>query len=242
MSTKLQLCLPTAVIALCLLAAGGTLHAASASGVTGTFASFSTSSGSLFDFFKNDGAGILDSGTTGSATAIPVTFQFLGANTYGASGPIDAFLTFSSATSGGASSGLGLIAQPMGLTTFIFKDSDGNTLLTVTSSSSTIFGKLGGSNGTLADTSGSGNTITYSSSYLSFGKGQDSYSTTLSGLTSPLSMGGGGFLTGFHAGGAGSFSASPVPEAGTLASFALLTSCGFLVLIRQRRRSSARHS
>lgn len=244
MVSKLQWSLFTVAIAAVMLITAGTSRVASATGVTGTFASFSTQSGGFFDFFKSSGTGTLDSAVnnTNVETAIPVSFDFTGTNTYGVSGPIDAYLTFSSTTSGGAASGLGLVAQPMGLTTYTFTDTNGNTLLTVTSSSSTIFGLQGGRNATLADTSGSGDTITYTSNYLTFGKGQDSYSTTLSGLTNPLGVGTGGLLNPFHASGAGSFSASPVPEAGTLVSFALLSLCGGLVLIRQRKRSAARRS
>jgi hypothetical protein len=125
----------------------------------------------------------------------------------------------------------------MGTTTFTFTDGNGNTLLTVTSSSSTVYGLQGGSTASLADTSGNGDTITYSSNYMTFGNGKDNYSTALSGLTNPLNLGGSGLLNNFHASGAGTFSASPVPEVGTLVSFALLTLCGGLVLIRQRKRS-----
>ncbi|HEX5324220.1 MAG TPA: hypothetical protein VFW40_10565, partial [Capsulimonadaceae bacterium] len=85
---------------------------------------------------------------------------------------------------------------------------------------------------------GQGNIITYTSPFLNFGNsGTNSYSVSLSGLSSKLGISN-GLLSGFHSGGTGSFSTSPVPEVSTFASFGLLIAVGALLMIRQRRRSA----
>lgn len=241
MLSKLQLPFIAVAISACLFIWAGAYHAASATGgVSGTFASFSTQTSGSLDYFTSGGSGTL------ASSDIPVTFQFLNAsNTSGyGTNTINAFLTVSSSTNGNAGSGgtPTIDSQPLGTTTFTFTTTGGQLLLKVTSSSANIYGLQGQSNATLADSSGAGNIVTYSSPYLNFGTGgQNSYGVTLSGLSSQLGVSG-GLLNGFHAGGSGTFSASPVPEAGTLASFALLIGCGTFFLVRRRKHAAARQS
>jgi hypothetical protein len=238
--SKLQLRFTIAVMAVLLFGVTGASRVAF--GSIGTFATFSTGSGTAFNFFNNGTSGDLQTGgTDGSATAIPVTFQFLVPNSSGfGTSTINALLTVSSSTSGGGATGFGLAVQPMQTTTFTFT-SGSSTLLTVTSNVSTLYGIAGGRTATLADTSGAGNTITYTSPDLTLSPSNNNYAVSLVGLSSQLGLSG-GVVNSFHSSGSGSFSSAPVPEASTLISFGLLVLCGGLVLVRNKKHFSKKEA
>jgi len=235
--SKLQLKFTIAMMAVLLFAVTGASRVAL--GSVGTFATFSTGSATAFQFFNSGISDLQTGGTQGTPSAIPVSFQFLIANTSGfGTTTISALLTMSSTTSGSGVQGLGLTVQPMSTTTFTFT-SGTETLLTVTSTQATAYGLTGGRTATLADSSGAGNTITYSSSYLNLSPNNNNYSVSLVGLSSQLGLTS-GIMSGFHSSGSGSFSSAPVPEASTLISFGLLVFCGGLLLVRQKRQVSKR--
>jgi hypothetical protein len=241
--SKSQLRITIAVMAVLLLGITGAGRVAF--GSIGTFATFSTGSGTAFNFFNNGASGgdLQTGGTDGSASAIPVTFQFLVPNSSSfGTGTINALLTVTSTTTNGSgASGFGLSVQPMTTTTFTFT-SGANTLLTVTSNVSTLYGVSGGRTATLADTSGAGNTITYTSPDLALSSTNNSYAVSLVGLSSQLGLGSNGVLNGFHSSGSGSFSSAPVPEASTLISFGLLVLCGGLLLVRNKKNFSKKEA
>jgi len=235
--SKLQMPMIVAAIAMAMVSLTGSSRVARAD-TSGTFATFSAASGSSFDFMN--GTGSFESGTGSLATAGPITFQFLTANSSGfGTTPFSALVTVTSSASGAGSSGA-LTDQGMGTTTFTFTTTGGSptTLLTVTSTNASIYGLTGGRTATLADSSLGSNIISYSSPFLTFGAtGKNSYALSLVGLSSQLGLGGNSLLSGFHSSGTGAFSAAPVPEASTLISFGLLILGGGIFLMRQRKQT-----
>jgi MYXO-CTERM domain-containing protein len=135
-----------------------------------------------------------------------------------------------------ATSNAGTIDQPRSfpLTLAITEVGTGKNLLTMNFTGD-IKGTSGAITSTLAGSDATGNTVTFSSAFLTFSQPGDSYSVTLGSMSPALSIGPGGFLNSFVSGFSGSFTAnassvSTTPEPASRALLAL----GALALIRRR--------
>jgi hypothetical protein len=228
------------------LAIGGAKIPAFANG--GTFATFSDSSSSAYQFFNKTGTfdSISSPGTPGPT---PVNFEFLVHTSFGAAGTnIAATLTMVGSTTSGVVNSGTLLNQPIDNLTYLFKTVGPNpvTLLTVTVTNASLYGTKGGSTAGLGATAGISNgngvaSVTYASSFLNFtGTGRNNAAMNFTGIPN-FSAGSNGFLNSFKASGGGSFAGAhaggtgPVPEAGTVVSFGVLMGLGALFLFRRNK-------
>ena len=190
-----------------------------------------------------------------------VTFQFL--NVVGApTGMFNATLSFS-ATSSAKATGFGpFIDQPFNNGSISIIDNNNAdltpNLLTVTVASGAttatpnfgfdLAGPAGGTSSTLAgDNAKPTVTITYSSSYLIFGNGQNTFSVTLPAMSNALVIGPNGFLASFLSTSQGTFNASavtgltavPVPASVIMLGTGALAPIGMLFARRKRLSKNA---
>jgi len=204
----------------------------------GTFAQFFQTTSSQPFVFTNISAGV---GGLLKTNPVAVTFTFLKPTSFGAAGtPINATLTLIGGTSGSAVSGGGITDQGMGLVSMIFQTTGAHpvNLLTVTSTSSSLFGITGGNTGALTSDTKAGATIIYSSSVLALKSGGNKdFTLGFSSLQPTFMKAGDGILQSFKASGTGTF-AAPVPEASTMVSFGVLMLGGGLLVFARRKRTA----
>ena len=235
------------VAALPVLLASAVSHAAPI-----TFASFSDKAASQFVFTNNLATGTAASASFSSVSnAINFSFTSVPGLDAALQGVQNAHLTYSpSKTTAPANrSDDDLDSQPMNSTTIIsiVRDTAYKTLtnlLTVTFSAGTkrltIRGDDGGNSLTEAAGTGSGQSVAFTSDFLSFSGSTTAKDIALAftGLSSPLAINANGFLNSFTATGSGNFSADPlpvtVPEPGSYAM--LLAGLGLMgVALRSRK-------
>jgi len=212
-------------------------------GVSGTFAQFFQSTANNAFHFTNVG-GVSPTGTF-ETNAVPVTFEFLKATTYGAAGtPISATLSFLATTNGPASTSGGITSESFSSVTAIFTSKTGGVnLLTLSASvpgsgtsAGAISGEAGGNAAGLFGSTKGGNDVSFSSSVLS-GLGGGSYALSFSSLQPAFLTASDGILESFKASGTGTFGA-PVPEASTMISFGVLVLGGALLVFARRKRTA----
>lgn len=222
-----------------------------------TFASFSDKTASKFVFTNNLATGAAASASFSSlANAINFNFTSVAGMDAALQGVQNAHLTYSvSKTTTQASQYFGLFDfQPMtsATTLSIVRDTAYKTftnLLTVTFSGGTtglfFSGNNLGNSLTESAGTGSGQNVTFTSDFLTFNSSTTAKDMALafSGLSSPLTINGNGFLNSFTATGSGNFSADPlpvtmtmtVPEPGTYAT--LLAGLGLMGFALRRRKT-----
>ena len=193
------------------------------------FATFNETSGSRPFSVTNNTTSV----SLGYATSVPVSFDFTtptGLST--ADRPATLTISTNSSPTPAAISG-GLISQPVNpAVTFTFTETaTGKNLLTAV-----VSGLLEGTNnGPTASLSGSaslGDTVTFTSDYLTFTTpSSNSALFGLSALSAPLSIGPGGFVNSFLADLNGSFVANAVPEP----ALVTITVTAGALMIRRRR-------
>lgn len=155
---------------------------------------------------------------------------------------VDARVLFTASTNGTTSVANGSVSQHFSDVSMQFiaidpnfiKAHGGNTdLLTISSSTGNLGGKLGGTSAVLGGSTAYGDIVDFSSQFESFGSGSQAYQLNLAYLTPSLAAYKSGGLKAFTASASGQFFAEPVPEASTALSFAGLLTVG---LLRTRRR------
>jgi hypothetical protein len=169
---------------------------------------------------------------------------------------ISATMTFSATTTAGASAFGPFIDQPFNTGSITFTDNNAadptpNLLtVTVTSTATTaspnfgydIAGNTGDTSSTLSgDNSKSGVTVTYSSAFLTFANGQNTFSISLPAMTTPLGINGAtGFLNNFLSTSQGTFNAStvissvPVPTSAVMLLTGMTVPLGMIFTRRKR--------
>ena len=223
--------------------------ASAATYATGTFATFTDLTSGKF-VFTNNGAS-----TTFAATNDAVSFQYIvGGLDAALTGSQLAHLTYSSSASTAALSGFGLDIQRMNSTTIsIVRDTayNGHTnLLSVTFSGTLanplyLFGANAGSALSELASTGSGQTVTFTSDFLNFSNTSSrDVGLAFTSVAPPVGIDANGLLKSFTASATGSFSADPtplvvsaVPEADTYAM--LLAGLGVIGFLARRRQSKA---
>jgi hypothetical protein len=227
----------------------GSAQASKAATIT-TFAQFSEASGTgnpnLFSYVDtpNTSASLISSTNGTTLAAIPVTFTFLGgAGPSALQGPQPAMLTLTSTTSSAVQTflaGLGLEqafpAPATGSDTLaITLDTpfDGLSNLLTATFTGELLGIAGGLSPQLSANNGvAGETVSYTSDFVTLGSAGGNFSLTFSSWTNGLSSDGGmpPLFNSATAAGTGTFDAIVVPEPSTLA-------LGSLVLLLGRRRN-----
>ena len=230
--------LPT--ITLALLAFSVSLPAAHAQT---TFAQYTTTAGNAY-VFTNTG-----SSSSFSSTSVPVQFEFNVPTTFGAAGtPIPAILTISqgtvSATAGTASfGGKTYFDQPLG--TFALKiapvgSPTTNLLSIVSPTTGDITGYVNSSKTDITGDTQTGNTVTFTSDFLSFSSSTSrSYDLSASGISPAVSINANGYLNSFSGTGPGVFDSNNLavtPEPNAAVSLTVLAGCLALTLVARRRR------
>jgi len=210
------------------------MMAASASAAPVEFGTFNSPNGGQEFSFTNNG------GTSGTITAsAPVTFNFTAAS---GMSTVDrqAILTINGTTFTPANALPGSfvdqrISGPASLS--LIEVGTGKNLLSITAFTGDIIGKLGSPNAALSGADTSGDTVTFTSDFLTFMQPGNSYNLGLAGITPVLSIGPGGFLNTFLANVNGQFSAMvfavPAPTSVAMLGTGLVAAA---VLATQRKR------
>jgi len=213
-----------------------------------TFAQFSqTNPGASFTFTNNtlSGNDLLLTAT------VPVDFKYLVPNGYGpVSTVIPASLTMTGVVSANAFTSAGFIFQPFSSITMNFTDiaTSSNLLTVVTGTTGTLLGQPGSNSAVLNGDTGGGDTVTFTSDWLSFaGVLNEDFSLSFSGLNPTLAIQGAGAnvhpgkLRTFTAAGTGTFGVETpdrgVPEPSP--ALALLFGAAGLALLFARNRKLA---
>ena len=180
---------------------------------------------------------INNGGTSGtlSALRVPVEFSFTTPTGY-STAPHAATLSVSASDSAPAIAGGGFDIQPINqISTLTVTDNlTGKNLLSM-SFDGNLAGLSGGPNGTLQGADNAlGETVSFTSDYLTFAPPGNSYSISLGNITPGLSIGPGGFLNSFTSDFSGVFTANAtaVPEPATGVIVAGILGA---VMIRRRR-------
>jgi len=204
-----------------------------ASAASVEFADFNAPGANLPFKFTNNG-----NGATISASA-PVTFNFTAASGLG-TGDHQATLTISGNTFTPSVALPGSfvdqnISGPASLS--LIEVGTGKNLLSMTIFSGDIVGKLGSPNAGLTGSDMTGDTVVFTSDFLTFMQPGNSYNLALAGITPALSIGPGGFLNTFAANVNGQFSAMlvavPAPTSVAMLGTGLVAA---VVLATQRKR------
>ena len=207
------------------------LFATSTHAAISNFAVFSDVSGTRPFLFANNA-------TSGSISAsAPVTFNFTATTGLGTA---DRPATLTISTTGGASTATpaSLVGsnqdQPItALTTLsLIENSTGKNLLTMTFTGDLV-GKTGAASAQISGSDSTGNTVNFTSDYLTFTPPGNSYGLSLASMNPTLAIGAGGFLSSFLADIDGQFSgsAAAVPEPAVLGMVAVAS----LMALRRRR-------
>jgi len=209
---------------------------APASAASVEFANFNAPGVNQPFHFTNNG------GTSGTiaVSSMPITFNFTAASGLGTS-VHQAILTLSGTTFTPAGVLGTLVDQrisgPAQLS--ITEVGTGKNLLSITSFTGDITGRLGGPNASLSGADTVGDTVTYTSDFLTFTQPGNSYNLALAGITPVLSIGPGNFLNTFAANITGQFSAMvlavPAPSSVAMLGTGLVAA---MVLATQRKRLS----
>lgn len=217
-----------ASLALAALMMGGTVPARAAAV---QFATFSQTLGNPFQFSNLGGVA-----TTTFAAAAQTKFNFTLATGL-STADRDATIIMSGSTTAVAISAAGFVFQPINgavNSIQIIENSTGKNLLTMLFNG-TIAGMAGTTNASLAGDTVTGNTVSYTSDYLTFGGNPASYLIGLPTVTPALGITG-SFLTSFVSNAQGSFSgtfnAVPAPT-----SIAMFGTGIFATLALARRRN-----
>lgn len=211
------------------------LSAAPAKAAGVQFATFSQTVGTPFNFVNNATFGALS-----FSVAAQTKFNFTAATGLDISDR-DATIVMSGSTNAAATNAGGFLIQPINgavNSISIIENSTGKNLLTMTFTGA-ITGQSGSSNASLGGDTASGNTVVYSSDYLSFSGTPASYLISLPTVTPALSITG-NFLTSFVSNAQGSFSgtisAVPAPTSAALFGTGMVATA---VLSRRRRKRMA---
>lgn len=158
------------------------------------------------------------------------------------------FTLFASVTNSPATLGSGQLVQNLGTGSFSFLSTapitigsttyaTGSNLLSATFDHAALFGSAGGTSGSLSASSGAGDTLVYSSDFMSFPAGDTDFSIALTAISPVVSRANANSaLNNFRATANGNFSAAVVPEP---ASWALMVTGFGLVGVAARRRPCA---
>ena len=221
------------------------LLAAPAQAQTQTFAQYSvvnTTGQNTYTFTNLGPASVL------VTIATPVTFVYNIANGYSAAGTnIAATLNLAEIVSATATStsipgsGLTYLYQPLSLTSLTLTANTPvggqSNLLTVANSTGNVSGFSGGNIATDGGDTATGDTVNFSSDFLSFtGSTARNYNISLTSVNPFLALSG-GYLRPFTANGNGSFAFTPAPEPSGLLT--LLVMGGGLALCAARRRRTS---
>lgn len=224
-------------LAVALLMATATAQAASV-----PFAQFQQTTGSPVNFTNSGGAlGTL----TLSPPAVPVTFNFLGTSGLPTADRA-AVMTLNALSLTPATNAGGVLVQPINgpANAITFTEvGTGKNLLTMIFTGN-ILGFAGSSNAQLSGDLALGNTVIYTSDYLTFGgpgSNEASYLIGLPQVTPALSIGAGGFLNSFSANAFGSFSSGIafVPEPASVVMMGSGAALPLWLLLRRRKRVHA---
>jgi hypothetical protein len=214
------------IAAVVLAAVLGLAYSAGASAYN--FAVFNeTSANKPFSLTNN-----VTSASLGYSSATPVSFDFTAPTGLSTADRLATLTITTNASATPATTSGGLISEAISpAVTFTFtENSTGKNLLTATISG-LLEGTANGPSASLTGAASLGDTVTFTSDYLTFNTpGGNSAAMSLSGVNPALSIGAGGFLNSFVADLSGSFVASAVPEPGTIA----LVLCAGLLTIRRR--------
>ena len=237
MNKLFSVVLSAAAAASVLFAAGS----APAKAQSVTFAQFiQGATGNPFVFTNSGSNSTFNAGPTG------VTFTYLEPNSYGATNTtINATMTMTSVVSGAAVNDGGIVTQGLNNIDVTFTAltpvNGKSNLLSLNLANGTLAGINGGNTAVLSGSTSAGNTVAYSSDFLSFGS-QNNYSFPFTvKFSTPYQIGENGYLNSFRASGTGTFDTSTttaaVPETSSLLTVGLMV-LGTGLLCVARRRSS----
>ncbi len=199
--------------------------------------------GKLYTIATNNGT------TPGSAL---VSFSFLDPSLAPYVTDVTAkFTYFASVTSSPASLSAGQLFQDIGSGSFSFLTTSaitigsttyaaGSNLLSATFSHAVLFGSVGGTSGSVSTSTASGDTLVYSSDFLTFNTSEQDYAFGLTAINAALARASNkSSLNSFRASASGNFSATFVPEP---ASWALMLGGFGLIGMAARRRKTAAYA
>lgn len=199
------------------------------------FANFNLVNASQPLTFTNNG------GTSGTiaALSVPVTFNFTtqsGLSTADHAASLTLNLLGTTTATPATLLGGGFLDQPFGspLILSIIEDGTGKNLLTMNFTGD-LLGRPGSPNASLSGAEQTGQVVGFTSDFGFFAPATKSFNLGLATISAPLSVGPGGFLSGFVANVNGQFSAdfTPVPEPSTVALLAVGL-VGFVIAARRR--------
>lgn len=226
---------PWAAVAVCALA---TFTASPAHATPTVFAQFSATSGSPFAFTYQSGPNTAT--LTGSAT---VQFEYVNMPGNPLNNVIQpATLTISVTATANATQGFGFVDQPIASSSSFSIIAGGVNLLSGTSISGNITGKVGGVNANLSGSTSSGDTVVFSSDLLSFSNvSLSSFSFIFPDVNPTLALSTHGtstFLSNFSSDTQGAFTTDPAPAVPEPSSIGLIAAGVALTSLATFRKKS----